>query len=151
MKASRHTWFLYQQKKGCWAGRGGGALKRCQEASAAFHCSRLHLSSLRNTSGILLSLKPLGILTAAPPAIQLGEWLHLHCAGERYAGTESGAPFLTRMRRSQVGRGPGEAAGSSVPAISLVPSGHSCSAPRTPLLLTARGSGVCRRNVFLRD
>lgn len=30
---------------------------------------RLHFSSSRNTSEILLSLKPVGILTAAPPAI----------------------------------------------------------------------------------
>lgn len=99
--------FLYQQKKGCRAGRrgGGGTLKRCQEASISFHCVRLHLSSLRNTSEILVSLKPLGILTAAPAAIQLREWLHLHCAGvgERYAGTESGAPFLTWIRRSHGG------------------------------------------------
>lgn len=86
-------------------GRAGRALKGCQEASTSFHCSRLHLSSLRNTSEILVSLKPLGILTAAPPAIRLGERRHLHCAGvgERYVGTESGAPFLTCIRRSHVG------------------------------------------------
>lgn len=127
---------------------GWGALKRCQEASTSFHCRRLHLSSLRNPSEILVSLKPLGILTAAPPAIQLGERLHLHCGavGEKDVGAESGAPSLTCIRRSHVGYVPGEAAASFLPAISLVPSGHSCSAP---LLLTPRGSHVYRRNVFL--
>lgn len=49
-------------------GRAGRALKGCQEASTSFHCSRLHLSSLRNTSEILVSLKPPGIFDSCSPS-----------------------------------------------------------------------------------
>lgn len=61
--------------------QGVRALQHYQEASTSAPCSRLHFSSLRNTSEIPVSLKPADVLTAVPPALQPGEWLHWHCAG----------------------------------------------------------------------
>lgn len=88
------------------------------------------------------------MLTAAPPAMQLREWLHLRCAGVggRYVGTESGAPFLTWIRRSHVGCVPGRQLAALSQPFPLCP-------PATPvlppLLLTPRGYDVYRQNVFL--
>lgn len=111
------------------AQQGEGALKCYQETSTSVPCSRVHFPSLRSTSEVLVSLKPWS--RWSPCALwqllpQLGKCLHLHSAGVagtvRYVERESGAPFLTWVRRSPEGCVPArEGSRQLFPGISLVP------------------------------
>lgn len=86
------------------AQRGEGALKRYQETSASVPCSRLNFPSLRNTSEVLVSLKPVCVLTAAAPARGMPSFAQGRGGGEQWGmWRQPGAPFLTWVRRSPAG------------------------------------------------
>lgn len=111
---------------------GRGVLKRFQEASTSFHCSISPLweilvkswwnPGLPGAAGHVDSCSP---SNAAPGMASFA----LCRGGGEVCGDRVRCSFPYLDKEVTRGLCPWEAAGSFLPAISLVPSGHSCPAP----------------------
>lgn len=64
------------------AQQGEGALKHYQETSTSVPCSRVNFPSLRSTSEVLVSLKPVCALTAAAPAREMPSFAQCRGGGD---------------------------------------------------------------------